>query len=611
MQDLKKQKQHLLWKDHCIHSGAVFHPPYVHKHLELKHVSQKNVYIALPASAEEMGIEFAKCIMKMGTLSAQFKANFWEDWVKLMQSTASKSLLKKSGLLTSTVDDWDWIALLYAIDEHHPSSSTSTYASNSDQDECSPNLGVALIDGKQHHMTSNGMLDRPGIFIGRGDDHPLSGKIRQWLQPHDVEINISADAPVPTPRWKRVSSYGCQQGYMRVEKNRTGGWKAIFHEPRVGWLARWTDQLTGNPRYISLDESTFQKQSQEKIKFDMARSLSRNITAVRKRIHDDVMRKSAKLKQLSLCAALIDAFGIRSGSGGESSRLDGRSVGATSLRINNIITDVDNHAVRLRFTGKDQVCFNSERKMPEHVVRALNDQLKRTIRSRKRDSDGRLFWLVKPETLNKYLNSMLPGLTAKVMRTMTASGIMEKRLAGMPSSCRSLPAKLLRDLIVHVGIAEVAWACNHKRHLRIRESEEGVEEGCKCRGFDNENEESLHIYRLEFEFLSAIEQTWNAAIQAARHDPLDEMQCEGCTENRAELYEELEKKIRIVRAKSAALRLSPETAKINYIDPRIIDRFLKKCDFKVKRSDIYSNKQLKRFSWAFSPITRGVSAPKN
>lgn len=673
-------KQHVIapmWKDHCIHAGATFPPPYHHLRLSLrlrrhrkqtsekKEKTEKSAPLPLSPESEEFALAYAKAVNrhvehggkgnKKSPLAARhFKDNFWKDWTALVYDTCSKAAVEASGIRGSHVDEWDWQALLAEAhgtnrEDHHDARGDrdavnerckrveedgNIMSLNPSQGESSSmkvdkavtmvgGLGVALVDGVKQPMTSGGMVDRAGIFVGRGEDHPLSGRIRRRIVPSDVEINISADAPVPVPRWKHSSEGRCRGlaleywGFVGEDSSRAeqrsqrGQWKAVLHEPRVGWLARWNDPLTGTTRYITLDQSAHQKQRHERIKFDMAKRLNTHIKGVRQRMHDDALDTSnpLELQQVALCASIVDAFSIRIGEGKHS---DGRTIGATSLRVKNILADVESGMVRLQFRGKDQVCFDSSRPMPSDIIRVLMKHVKRASRQ-KGGKDARVFWKIEPDGLNRYLDSLLTGMTTKVMRTRAAGNAIEKRFAMLSKeACGKLPRAVLKDLVVSVGMSEVAWLCNHKRDVLEEAS------GNECRGFQGKSsvqgmqgtEGAVSSkwtegkdgakdgsFIVEQEFLREVERAWRTATLVAKDDTLG-MACEGCASNRARGIRDLQKIIKNVRLKSRELRLSPETAKVNYIDPRIIVRFSQRCGDNLRPEDVYSNQQLRRFGWA-------------
>lgn len=66
--------------------------------------------------------------------------------------------------------------------------------------------GYCVIDGHKEKI-GNFKIEPPGLFRGRGE-HPKMGKLKRRVNPEDVIINCSKDAPVPEPpkghKWKEV-----------------------------------------------------------------------------------------------------------------------------------------------------------------------------------------------------------------------------------------------------------------------------------------------------------------------------------------------------------------------------------------------------------------------
>lgn len=617
-----------LWRHHCLHSGVLFPASYAARGLTLErkrrgakgvpHVRGEG--LRLSPEAEEFALEFGRLVHARdawATGNALFRANFWRDWCALLGPGVS------SGCGSSGLADWDWAGLWKgagAAAARPVASPGGTPGADAGGGE-----GSAWIDGVKHAMTGNGAVDRPGIFRGRGADHPLNGRIRRRLGPADVELNLSRGAPVPLPRWTDGGTGGGGGG----ARGRTQSWGAVVHEPLVSWLARWKDPLTGLVKYVTLDHGAEQVQRRERLKFDMARRLSAHLPRVRARLLEDATTggggvgsrgaragvgsrgagvdevdaclvdpprlhtghtgrgRQEETRQVALCACVIEAFGIRAGEGGKS---DGRSLGATSLRVRNVeVPDGGrggNGLVRLRFLGKDQVCFDAARPMGEAVAHRL------AMLGRGRARDARLFPLVEPPLLNRYLDCLLPGLTSKVMRTRSAGAALEARFSGLAragarrggDAVSRLPPQLARDLVLTLGMMEAAAICNHRRAV-------GRDAG-RCRGVSDAHE----TQDLERSFAAALDGAWAAACVLVRGGGgASRTPDEAAVVHR---YQELELRAKIadVRRIARRLRLAPDTAKINYVDPRIVYRFCEKWG--VPTQAVYTRGQLRRFAWA-------------
>lgn len=55
--------------------------------------------------------------------------------------------------------------------------------------------GFAMVNNIKEKV-GNFKIEPPGLFLGRGA-HPKTGKFKYRIQPEDVTLNLSEDAPVP------------------------------------------------------------------------------------------------------------------------------------------------------------------------------------------------------------------------------------------------------------------------------------------------------------------------------------------------------------------------------------------------------------------------------
>ena len=91
------------------------------------------------------------------------------------------------------------------------------------------------MDGHKEKI-GNFRIEPPGLFRGRGE-HPKQGMIKRRTMPEDVIINCSKDSHWPVPPAGRR-------------------WKKVQHDNTVTWLARWTENIQGQMKYIMLDDSS-------------------------------------------------------------------------------------------------------------------------------------------------------------------------------------------------------------------------------------------------------------------------------------------------------------------------------------------------------------------
>ncbi len=239
-------------------------------------------------------------------------------------------------------------------------------------------------------------VERPGLFVGRNPDHPLRGRIRRRLSHADVTVNASThagiDASLP---WKAV---------VRVDSP---------------WLARWTCTATGRLRYIWLAPDSAPKTVNERAKFDFAARVHDALPALDAKIH--AMLGSARARELGVALWLLRHLVLRVGPRDSTQRRDkGGAVGLTNLRRRHFSWDASSAAWVLAFEGKDMVPYRRQ-------LTDLPDGVKRFL-LRPAQSQGLMFPHVTPRLVNDALDAVMPGLTARVLRTHAASAAVQRAL---------------------------------------------------------------------------------------------------------------------------------------------------------------------------------------
>ncbi|MEM0097232.1 MAG: hypothetical protein QXY52_03945 [Conexivisphaerales archaeon] len=286
--------------------------------------------------------------------------------------------------------------------------------------------GYAELDGKKVPL-STWRTEVPGLFIGRGN-HPLRGRWKPQIKQEDIVINLSKSAPVPP-----------------------GKWKGIVHRPDVLWVAYWNDQLTKKKKYVWFHESVDLMQERNKEKYDSALELGRKIESIRKRIMRDMASKDPKIRKTATVAYLIDSLCMRVGDEKEKDEAD--TVGATTLR-NEHVKILENE-IKFRFLGKDSVLWEKSLSNPPDIF--LENFRYFTLKS----STGQVFEGINSRIVNRYLGSIVGGLTAKVFRTYHGTLTYFNYL----NSVKIQQIRFPEDALYHVKIANLMAAIrlNHKR----------------------------------------------------------------------------------------------------------------------------------------------------
>jgi DNA topoisomerase-1 len=180
-----------------------------------------------------------------------------------------------------------------------------------------------------------------------------------------------------------------------------------------------------------------------------------------------------------------------------------------------------------------------------------------------------IFDLINASAINEYLESFLPGLTAKVWRTYNASFIFQKELDKLTSN-KKLDLFTEKDERLNFLVAifnqantEVALLCNHQKSVdtNLNKNIDKIETQIKLlkkkknKYKDNKNNDKMNNITKKIKLL-------------------------------------ILKKDNKLKMKNVSLT----TSKNNYIDPRILFAFVKKYDIPIEK--LLTQKLITRFKWA-------------
>ena len=512
--------------DKLHHNGPMFPDEYIPHKIPIIY---KNEKIILPSEVEEFATIYSKYIDSEYIKNKKFNKNFWNDWKQYLQ--------KNNITKIQTLEDCDFSLIKkHIIEQKEKKLSLSSdekqkiLLGKKKQEE--PYL-FATIDGKKEKI-GNFRIEPPGIFIGRGC-HPLLGSIKPRLYPKDIILNLSKDAPTPN------SPLGNE-------------WSEIIHNPFVDWLASYPDNITGKIKYIWLGASSSWKMENDQEKFDLARKLKRKIKEIRTDYNKLLTDKELKNRQLATCLYFIDFLALRVGN--EKGEEEADTVGITSLRVEHISFMDDLH-IKLDFLGKDSVRYVKMIKIDELVYNNLIELTK----NKKKDSE--IFNEVSTNDLNKYLQTLMDGLTAKVFRTYNASDLFNKELNNTQIKENMNEDDKFNYLlnIFNQANIKVAMLCNHQKNVQKNFKEQ--------------------ITKLDAE--------------------IDQVKEEKTVETNKKKIIKLNNKLKKLKAKKELKlelkNISLGTSKINYIDPRITIAWIKKHDFPIEK--IFSETLRDKFKWAF------------
>jgi len=197
-------------------------------------------------------------------------------------------------------------------------------------------------------------------------------------------------------------------------------------------------------------------------------------------------------------------------------------------------------------------------------------------------------------SLNKYLKTLMPGLTAKVFRTYNASMTLQEQLEQLTDPAHGEGAMLLS---YNRANREVAVLCNHQRAAPKAFDEQ------MGRMDDKENEMKEKISKLE----KAIKKAKKAEKKEEAFTWDVNLQCKSIEKAKDKIRKELEKmeKLELARTdKSENKTIALGTSKLNYLDPRISVQWCKTHPGLHFMSKVYNKTQREKFRWAIDMVTQ-------
>ncbi len=474
------------------HNGVAFPPPDEYRGLTVK---IKNERIKLTPEQEEMLMAWAKKKDTPYVQDAVFQQNFLGDLKKVLPAQFADISLA----------DIDF-AELHALADREKTANLSDEEKRQraakrkqTREELQARYGVAIIDDKETEIGAY-LVEPPGILMGRGA-HPLRGRWKRRVAPEDVTLNLGEDAPPPP----------APAGHA---------WGAIVHDHDSMWIASWYDELSDKRKYIWLADSSHLRQERDQEKYLKAAKLESSVarvraeiaqrmdyedkraraalaeqhkqlharrqalearlaqaaqvgdTETRKKIEDPLSALSQeiekltqrgekihiaemKTRQLATVCYLIDRLAMRVGDEKDEDEAD--TVGASTLRVEHVRVGGD--SVEFDFLGKDSVQW--QKTLPLHhdeqiLARNLQDL------TRGKQPGDQIFDKVDSTHVNRFLSSIVPGLTAKVFRTYHATMAVRAYLEREGNLAHDA-LTYQKEYVARLANLEAAVVCNHKR----------------------------------------------------------------------------------------------------------------------------------------------------
>jgi DNA topoisomerase-1 len=523
--------------DVLIHNGPMFAPLYEPHNIP---ISINGTKYQLSGLAEEYITMYARYIdsdyVKNPRISNRFNKNFLNDWRKTLSSNISKIINSMSDVNVNDIKKH-----LDKIKEQKANMTKEEKEKiKQKNDELEEPYKYCMVNGSRMKV-GNYKIEPPGIFLGRGD-HPKLGKIKTRINPEDVTINLSKDAPVP-----------------KLNNMNGNKWGKIIHNNEVVWLATWSDNISGKNKYVFTSMESIFKSKSDMDKFDLAKKLKKKVNQIRAAYYEDMKSNDNIKKQLSTALYLIDNLALRVG-GAKDVKEKADTVGVTSLRVEHIIINEgsNNNIIKLDFLGKDSVRYCKKVQIDEVAY----NNIKNFIMNKNKKED--LFDKISSGSLNNYLDSLMEGLTAKVWRTYNASMLFQKELDRVnPNILEKMPESEKINYLMSIfnqANTAVALLCNHQKNVST-----DIEKAVKV------IDDAIKKYK----------QKKQKTKDKEKLKLID-----------AKIITLKMKKDTKVKMKNVSLG----TSKNNYIDPRIIFAFIKK--YNIPEDKLFNKALINRFEWA-------------
>ncbi|XP_041860784.1 DNA topoisomerase 1 [Melanotaenia boesemani] len=534
------------------HKGPVFAPPYEPLPSKVKFYYDGKP-MKLSAPAEEVATFFAKMLDHEYTTKDIFRKNFFKDWKKEMTSEEKSVITDLNKCNFSKMNEY-----FKAQSEARKQMSKEEKQKIKEENErLLQEYGFCIMDNHKERI-GNFRIEPPGLFRGRGD-HPKMGMLKRRIRPQDIIINCSKDSkhPKPPPGTK---------------------WKEVRHDNKVTWLASWTENIQGSIKYIMLNPSSRIKGEKDWQKYETARRLKKCVDRIRAQYRDDWKSKEMRIRQRAVALYFIDKLALRAGNEKEEGET-ADTVGCCSLRVEHIKLypkmDDQEYVVEFDFLGKDSIRYYNKIPVEKRVFKNLQLFLEN------KQSEDDLFDRLNTSILNKHLQELMDGLTAKVFRTYNASITLQQQLKELTCPDDSIPAKILS---YNRANRAVAILCNHQR--APPKTFEKSMQTLQTKIDDKQNQ------------LSEARKQLKAA--KADHKASRDEKSKKTVEIKRKGVQRIEEQLMKLQVQATDREENKQialgTSKLNYLDPRISVAWCKKWDIPIEK--IYNKTQREKFAWA-------------
>ncbi|KRY33648.1 DNA topoisomerase 1 [Trichinella spiralis] len=568
----EKRDDSVKWK-FLEHKGPVFAPPYEPL------PSSVNFYydgkpMKLSEGAEEVATFYSKMLDHEYTTKDVFNTNFFHDWRKMMNPKEREIITDLSRCNFREMNEY----FTKKSEERKALSKDEKKKLKDEQEAQRLIYGYAVVDGHKEKI-GNYKIEPPGLFRGRGT-HPKMGRLKRRIQPEDVIINCSKDAKVPEP----------PPGHS---------WKEVRYDNTVTWLASWTENIMGSNKYVMLNPSSKIKGEKDWEKYETARKLKDVVEKIRSEYRNDWKSKEMKVRQRAVALYFIDKLALRAGNEKEDNET-ADTVGCCSLRCEHIKLhkelDGQQNVVEFDFLGKDSIRYYNRVPVESRVFKNLR------IFMEHKSPDDDLFDRLNTATLNKHLQNLMPGLTAKVFRTYNASITLQQQLELLTKGDTNTAERLLA---YNRANRQVAILCNHQRSVPKTHGKqmENIQKKVFNFSFYFRNQYCIFFlvfFKIEEKEKQIKEMKKMVKSAKAEHNASGTAKTKKVLEQKKKnLHRSEEQLLKLkVRAtdKEENKEIALSTSKLNYLDPRISVAWCKKWDVPIDK--IYNRTQREKFRWA-------------
>ncbi|GCB64971.1 hypothetical protein scyTo_0000351 [Scyliorhinus torazame] len=534
------------------HKGPVFAPPY-------EPLPDKVTFyydgkpMKLSPQCEEVATFFGKMLDHEYTTKDIFRKNFFKDWRKEMKPEEKATITDLNKCNFEEINEY----FKAQSEARKQKSKEEKLKLKEDNEKLLQEYGYCIMDNHKERI-ANFRIEPPGLFRGRGN-HPKMGMLKRRIRPQDIIINCSKGSKVPPPPTGQK-------------------WKEVRHDNKVTWLVSWTENIQGSIKYIMLNPSSRIKGEKDWQKYETARTLKKLVDKIRAQYREDWKSKEMKVRQRAVALYFIDKLALRAGNEKEEGET-ADTVGCCSLRVEHINLhaelDGQEYMVEFDFLGKDSIRYYNKVPVEKRVFKNLQ-----LFMENKQPEDD-LFDRLNTSILNKHLQELMDGLTAKVFRTYNASITLQQQLKELTNPDENVAAKILS---YNRANRAVAILCNHQRAppKTFEKSMQTLQTKIDAK------KDQIGLARRE--------------LKGAKVDykvKRDE-KCRKSVESKKKALERLEDQLMKLEVQATDREENKQialgTSKLNYLDPRISIAWCKKWEIPVEK--IYNKTQREKFAWA-------------